>query len=921
MTDKVTSINGSRLLDNKLAVILEDMNKSLKSENLSEREIILGRFNEVISKFYKTLNSPLLQIRDFRKGSFPNIDELNDKFRDVEQDLKIIYRELNSLESFISTNFNTLQTQAAALKGRLRKVSSDLGDFKLYAKDNLGGATYFGESFQNTEKIDYESRLYDEDIAAIDLQSGAISLPVDPAKTKTYSLLETTIGSGSNGSIGNNQELNALLRGELKSISDDNADTWFEYESVTSSTSSLPLILELKLQLDKDSIINSLSISTTAFAARTYARITKLEVSLDGKEFTDILDQVPSSSFFEDTKDKVVVLDPSSGKFSGISKIKIPPNKAKYINIILQQDDGYIIKTPSGIKYRKAIGIRGIDIKGEYYKPKGEIVSNSFFAQDEIKKVSIIANSQITEGLTTIRHFISADDGQSWNEIQSVEKIKKGITEILNFNIEGVESVSTSTPPSSVRHKALLERISNGFSTRGGVEKTRQNISDFRTISAGTQTITLTQRPIPSTVNLKNISFGSVGTSEYYLVRSSDIIDRDDFKFIYLPKAPFFLESISLDQEVIFIDNEKWFRTDDLSLEASDAKTYEFDYINNIIKFGDDNTGKQPSSDIFFGLEREEVQISSDSPRLVNLTYDSDGVPESTVIYRLLSEKIKTNHVLPKKSKVNRVNLQDLQDISISSDIEGVLSLEKAYINGSTELSAFGDYSIDYLNGIIFTYSETSEDTDIIIDITYKPREVLSNLIFTSEGIEIPEEDYKTSTISETVNITSLTKTVKLSNGFIEPRSLRFLNEIQSFKTEVSFRGDGEEFNIGLPTAELEGYYTVDYKKGIIYLYTPVSNSVIIEYNKTNYYAEYNIAVEVEKEKYKIDEENNQIILTDKYVIQTFSNSINNTTLRNLFKVDYDFIVELTQNPRELEPYFTPLLKDYALAILTKGQL
>ena len=228
MSDRITSVNSSRLLDNKLAVILEDMNESLKEDNLSERELILGRFNEIINKFYKTLNSPLLQIKDFRKGSFPNIDELNDNFRNVEQDLKIIYRELNSLESFISTNFNTLQTQAAALKGRLRKVSSDLGDFRLYAQDNLGGATYFGESFQNTEKIDYESRLYDEEAASIDLQSGVISLPVDPAKTKTYGISETTIGSGSNGTIGNNQELNALLRGELKSVSDSNADTWFE---------------------------------------------------------------------------------------------------------------------------------------------------------------------------------------------------------------------------------------------------------------------------------------------------------------------------------------------------------------------------------------------------------------------------------------------------------------------------------------------------------------------------------------------------------------------------------------------------------------------------------------------------------------------------------------------------------------------
>ena len=107
-----------------------------------------------------------------------------------------------------------------------------------------------------------------------------------------------------------------------------------------------------------------------------------------------------------------------------------------------------------------------------------------------------------------------------------------------------------------------------------------------------------------------------------------------------------------------------------------------------------------------------------------------------------------------------------------------------------------------------------------------------------------------------------------------------------------------------------------DTKSDMLINYLPVGSR-----KATEYYAEYNLAVEVARDDYEIDEENNLITLTDRYVIDSFSSAISTASLRNLFKIDYSYVVELTQNPRELEPYFTPLLKDYALAILTRSQL
>jgi len=921
MSNKVASINSSKLLDNKLAVILEELNTELKDSDIAEKELILAKFNGVINKFYNTLSNPLFKLETFKKGTFPNYKYLNLKFKDIENDLKILYREINSLELFLVSNYNTLNTEASSLRGRLRRIASNLGDFRLHATDNLGGATYFTDSFHNTDKIDYDNKLYNEQPCSIDIQTGIVSLPVNTSKTKKYMTEEISIGNGSNGIAGNNQQLNALLRGELKTISDSNPDSWFEYENVTDEPSITPLIFELKLKLDKDSIINTLSISPTAFATRNYPRITKLEVSIDGKEYTDIISQVPSSAFFEDTRDKVIILNPASGKFSGISKIKIPPIKVRYINIIFQQDDSYIIKTPSGIKYRKAIGLRDIDIMGEVYEAKGELGSILFTPQDEIKKVSVIANSQTAEGLTGIKHYLSVDDGQNWNEIQSVEKIGTDIEEILNYNLEGIESIKTSTPAISIRHKAFLERTATGFSARGGVERRRESKSDFRTIGAGTQSVTLSQSPIASTVNVRNVSFGSVGRDQFYLVNTKDIIERNGNKIVYLPQIPFTQNSTDIGQEIIRIDNEIWTKTSDLSSENDEAKVYEFDYLNNIIKFGDDTNGKKPSSDILFGLEAEQVVITQDSPRKVRLKLDIDGVKETTSLYRLKPAEQKANHILPKAAAIHRLNLTNIQTITIINDDASALIAEKIFSNGSSELSIAGDYSVNYKEGVIYTYAETAEETDTIIDISYLPKEIISDFKITDSELEINEEDYITESENELIIIAGATKTIRLTNGFVEPRSIRFLSLSDSFKTEVPFKGDGTEFNLGLPASELDGYYTIDYKKGIIYTYSNISGSLVLEYNKTLYYAEYNIAVKISGENYSVDEENSTITFTNEYIVRAFSESLNKSLLRTLFKVDYEYVVELEQNPKELEPYYSPLLKDYALAILTKGQL
>src|SRR5690606_28610075 len=242
---------------------------------------------------------------------------------------------------------------------------------------------------------------------------------------------------------------------------------------------------------------------------------------------------------------------------------------------------------------------------------------------------------------------------------------------------------------------------------------------------------------------------------------------------------------------------------------------------------------------------------------------------------------------------------------------------ENNYVNGVDELSVSGDYSIDYVNGIIYTFDESPDDQDIVIDIAHQPRIYVTDISFSNGYVQIPDKDYVSEKISSTLNVTN-TNVIRTNVDCIEPRSIRFLSQASIFKKEVPFKGDGTEFDINLSSAQLNGYYTVDYKKGIIYTYSQVNGSISLELNKTEYYAEYNIAVEAPKDDYQVDLDKSTITFGDRYIVKAFANSLSTAVTRTLFRVEYSYAEEIQQNPKELEPFFTPIINSYRLAVITR---
>ncbi len=130
------------------------------------------------------------------------------------------------------------------------------------------------------------------------------------------------------------------------------------------------------------------------------------------------------------------------------------------------------------------------------------------------------------------------------------------------------------------------------------------------------------------------------------------------------------------------------------------------------------------------------------------------------------------------------------------------------------------------------------------------------------------------------------------------------------------------------PTFSTNGLYSVDYKTGTMYLQRPIDPDnqddwvLTISYEFTEFRAEYRIARLLSGETYDVDITNGIIELKDSEVMKHTQIPKQTSSIREpYYIVNYEYISEALEDAAALVNYYTPVLKDYALKIITKGQL
>lgn len=919
MANKIETSYSGMFLDTKLKTILDDLNKELIQSQLSTKEDISSLFNKVIKDYYQTLNKSLFAYKPVASGIDPDIRKFNTDNLTIYNDLRILYTSLKNTRDLLTSNFNTLSGMVMKIKTDIAEASSNLIDYKIQNTNKF--APSFSDSFFNLSKVETDQGKYTKEKAFLDTFNNNIVLPLDK-EAAVAKIKKATIVDDSVGTSGNNQEVGALARDNLKLAIDNSTDTWFEFEQVGTNELEAPTTLNLKFEFDEEIFFNLLDINTVQMPNGSYPAIVEIKGSQDGSSFFDLTSLYLGEWDWDSVGNKVIPLGERAENPNGGNLLYFTPRKVKFLSVKLMEDSSYFIRTPAGVKYRRAVGIREIKAKSQKFKNSGQFISTNFLSNKEISKIALFTDEYFPANFkTTFNYFISVDNGQNWEEISPSQRIKDKIPEILNYNIDFIaDSKKTDFPIASVKLKCEFTNEEGDETTSVASSYTTKNQTEFKTIPAGTKSITIDRVPFGS-VHLYKTNFGSVGKDSYYKIPASNLKELQDRYIIQLPVDIYPSLSIQPDQEQFYIDNYSWTRVDELlPINDTNSLVYEFDYTNNIATFykanGVDRMGKKPNGDIFFKLRRENVSLKAEADAtIIKTNFPHDAIKENISVYSIDEQQSALSYKLKNLASVHRLGVEEIDVISVVTDNNLILADEKPFINGVVELITAGDYSIDKKRGIIYTHSPLSKTEEVKITAFYKKKNPVAFQI--TEGQITTSQQLKKDNKTFDLDIATPAYAIDLGFRNIEERSIVFTNFPATIETEVPFEKIDTAFN-ELGTS---GKYAIDYRNGILYLQNKISGKLVGTLVNSNYFAEYNIAYKIPETYYTLVTAERRIDFSDKFVSDYYNNSNNEFLSASLLKVEYSYTEEVKESLSELFPYTTPFIKEYKIVTTPKESL
>ena len=1011
--NKDTRIEPSKLFESQLRVLVDRLKQKQQAGELYSIENVLSEASNILSTFSAKIGKPLTEVQTVLPNSMPDVDSYNSNVKSVLDDLEVLFEETDGLENSVMSSFNYVISEAERISKEIRKINSMLTDYIIYTGNINAGITYFIDSFNDLSYVDSDARLIVTNKANIDEAEGIATLAIDTEAESIKNVKEISINDSSNGVSGNNQQINASLNSEIDKVLDSNPDTWFEYEAVRSVNNPLKeeLSLDIVIELDKIEVINGLVIDPNNFGTKHPIHIRLIETSLDGKTWKDLRQDIESVSFLEEEETDAYELSPRSSKFKGKGIFSFFPRHVKYLHITFQQDEYYLIDTSSGQKLRYAIGIKDIEIHGKKYLAESEFVSTRYYAPSEIKKVSLQTSQDLEdESLGKITHLISPDDGITWQEIQPRNIQVTGKTEIINMNTIDDNSISTNTPVNFVRYKAQMTRDSEAFATGTSVlSETRAKSSEIFNLSDRSPiTLTLAYTPLSNTVVVLDPLYGSAGNNSYkYLAGLSSGEPGQQFK---VPWSNF-----ERDSERVWVGKALWSRVASLAGSGAIARVYALNYETGEIFFGDDTNGKVPESNSNIEVNFDPDSIWVSHGRVADLKFTTDGDKSNVTVNRIDADENVYSEVLVKSATIHRLANRYIVDSSeiFQEDAPLAFITKQAYVDGSSELTSPGDFSINYEEGLLYTYTPTDTSELSSMSYMYTPKVTLSEDQWdfyssttddTLKGeIQISEDAHVTIPVTDEA-ITDSIKVTLLANVGVYPGTLvvsetigadRFLEEVPfvdgvqelsvlhpvsdenvpvaqnsftlnamssasailgnpkpifteptptAFITEVvsgpTLPGEyAINYSTGIVTCvtatiadsfvnynylssldDFSGKYSVDYKNGRIYSFDEVFAGTTVSYDYSNYEVIYNIARVIPDDKYVIKALDKSIIIHDNEVVLNIVKS-RETAFKTIVKVLYDYIDKQVGTLSELEPYYTPVIRGYALSIVDINNL
>lgn len=657
MTNKFTSPPPDQLINSKLRVLLDAVNDAYQQDGVVLDDELLDLYDEAIQLFIDSIDGSITGVTyPIIPGAPSDPVDYNVFTEAISRDLRAMFYEVGSVDRLVGTNFNTAVALREQILAIARRVSLKTADYLLYSDPSLGNGFFFGDSFNSSTYVDVGSDLADTEECLLAQDEGIVALPLDGAPER-LNISKFIINDSSNGTVGNNQQLNVLPHDDMNALGDGEPDTWVEYERVTTSVASSPLVLDLVVVLDEPAIVNHIHINPVFFGTPTPVKITVMETSLDGKEYLSVKDEVPIADFLSEEEDDVFVLSGRSSKYYGEAKFSFLPRRTKFVHLVLEQHSPYSIDTNNGTRLRYAIGLRDLNIYSRRFKKEGTLVSTPVSVGGDATKIAMWASENPTDQstLAEVKHEVSVDDGASWLSIQPQGRDEVLYPEVVNVNNAESDSVQTGGEVLSVRHKIIMSRDPDAFSGDVTLKSEKLSAVDISPIPGFSPfTVELQQAPIAETVNVYLPTLGSLSCPRANRGDVTSLSPPMDLDFVEFriensstgtARFPLPWHNVKYLTEKIrvFVNGEQWeYRSQtsaDLALLDDEDRVYFLNKGGREIQFGVISGSTQ------YGMlpgagSKVQVCLDGDNPAMtrtdagftLNLLGESDGIKDNMSI-------------------------------------------------------------------------------------------------------------------------------------------------------------------------------------------------------------------------------------------------------------------------------------------------
>lgn len=862
--------------------------------------------------------TPMAVLKKIVPGTPADPSILNQFFVSTESDLNAVYTAGLNMQQGLVNTYNVVASKEADIIGSLKTLRNKISTLKLYSTDLSSTNQYlflsFGDATQLSVPDSGTPLAYSEEEGALYLPFAA---PLTQVPIKAIKILD-----GSNGSPGNSKETTRPRNNNPRAISDGDLHTWFEYERIQ-NTKNGALTLNLELQLASPSVINHIRIDPINFGTAHWLTISdiKLQTTLGP---ISIRPDLQTSEWTPDTD--VLALSPATSRFAGQGVYTFSPAEVTSVTISLIQNEPYPINDGALLRY--AIGLREI-ILGRYtFESAGAFKTSALTFQQPVRTLAL-KNSIAPYGQSFVAasYEVSVDGGQKWMPIVPQENQDDSLQEVISFDAPVSDIILRGTVTKDSSKFELLRSPSAG-----------SVVESIIPIPRLSSKLPLEQTP-DTFVEVLQLGLGSCGTSGHPLFLGS-IRGGAEASVLYMPAE------LPREKIRVLVDGEYYPVLESFTTVNDIGVLYDETASPPQLIFGDGIEdglkGRKPhaGAEVYLYITPDTTaSISGAGPFIIDLSFDSDTIPETTSI-AFKGPETKAGIITsgPGQRFVQFPEGQFVTHIALATngdEYSPLVGSEDRYTdqdgsdygfrNGSLEFKGLNGrhYSMDWAANKLYFDPPNSSSQEMSITYAYRDNVVLSpnewSYVNGRNQIKVTSTQLKPKICSVDI-LHSDARQINLIQGLSQVGQYdaavisgsivgTTADMRRALETEVPFINGAREFQSLYST---QGFYSVDYKRG--FLHIPLGESLPAGQIRFSYLTpeiSYGLAKRLRPEiDYKLQD--NAIIFLPSF-INSFAEQSRNRPERNTALIRYDYKPSVVASDKSLAPYYSPVIRDITL--------